>query len=97
MDGYSQITIHADHMGMTKFDHADHPGYVKVLGELQRWLAKWNAEKSKEAEQVRLFQAMLIGNLLSGPGRLRRAQRLSLCVYVLKVLYLVETKALTYF
>ncbi|KFZ07221.1 hypothetical protein V501_06676 [Pseudogymnoascus sp. VKM F-4519 (FW-2642)] len=29
--GYNSDTIHADHMGMTKFNNADDPGYRKIL------------------------------------------------------------------
>lgn len=52
MVGCAAIGIHADHIGMTKFGSDDSPGYVKILGELRRWMELWASEK-KEAEQVR--------------------------------------------
>lgn len=38
MDPYPAIGIHANHMDMTKFGGDDSPGFIKVLGVLQRWV-----------------------------------------------------------
>jgi hypothetical protein len=38
LDPYPAIGVHADHMGMTKFGGDDSTGYVRVLGELRRWV-----------------------------------------------------------
>lgn len=38
--GYDFATIHADHMGMTKFASRD-TGYKRVLGLLQNWIGEF--------------------------------------------------------
>jgi len=38
MDPYPAIGIHANHMDMTKFGGDDSAGYIKVLGELRRFV-----------------------------------------------------------
>jgi hypothetical protein len=38
MDPYPTIGIHENHMEMTKFGGKDNAGYIKVLGELKRYV-----------------------------------------------------------
>jgi len=38
MDPYPAISIHANHMDMTKFGGDDSAGYIKVLSELGRFI-----------------------------------------------------------
>lgn len=49
----TSIAIHANHMEMTKFGIDHSSGYVKILGELRRWMERWTSDKNKEMEQVR--------------------------------------------
>jgi hypothetical protein len=37
LPGYTAIGIHKDHREMVRFTGADDPGFISVLGELQRW------------------------------------------------------------
>ncbi|CAI4212452.1 unnamed protein product [Parascedosporium putredinis] len=38
MDPYNSIGIHANHMDLVRFGGDDSPGYIKVVGELRRWI-----------------------------------------------------------
>ncbi|KAI1423216.1 Alpha/Beta hydrolase protein [Xylaria sp. FL1777] len=38
LDGYLAIGIHADHWNIARFSSADDPGFIRVLGELRRWI-----------------------------------------------------------
>ena len=38
LPAYTSIGIHNNHMGMTKFEAEDDPGFKSVAGELQRWV-----------------------------------------------------------
>ena len=38
LPAYMSIGIHGDHMGMTKFETKDDPGFISVAGELRRWV-----------------------------------------------------------
>lgn len=37
LEGYTSITIHADHRDMVRFDSAEENGFKRLLGELIRW------------------------------------------------------------
>jgi hypothetical protein len=37
-EGYTAISIHANHRDMVKFATAEDDGFVMVLGELKRWV-----------------------------------------------------------
>jgi hypothetical protein len=50
LPGYIPIGIHSDHMGMTKFDRADDPGFVSVCGELRRWVRDVEVAKGQHAD-----------------------------------------------
>ncbi|KAE8450572.1 hypothetical protein EG329_006303 [Mollisiaceae sp. DMI_Dod_QoI] len=49
--GYESIGIHDDHSAMTKFGGDDSPGYKRVLGELQRWVANLQVKKAGETQK----------------------------------------------
>ncbi|KAJ9646982.1 hypothetical protein H2199_001968 [Coniosporium tulheliwenetii] len=51
MMGFTSVGTHANHMEMTKFGSDDSPGYVKILGELRRWIRSWTSERNEEVEQ----------------------------------------------
>ena len=36
LPAYMSIGIHGNHMGMTKFETKDDPGFISVAGELRR-------------------------------------------------------------
>ncbi|RFU24235.1 hypothetical protein B7463_g12105, partial [Scytalidium lignicola] len=38
LPGYVPIGIHSTHIGMTKFERGDDPGFTAVAGELRRWV-----------------------------------------------------------
>jgi len=38
LPAYMSIGIHGNHMGMTKFETKDDPGFISVAGELRRWV-----------------------------------------------------------
>lgn len=38
LSSYTSISVHENHMGMTKFDSEIHPGFVSVTGEIRRWI-----------------------------------------------------------
>jgi hypothetical protein len=38
LPGYIPIGIRSNHMDMTKFEHAEDPGFTAVAGELRRWV-----------------------------------------------------------
>ncbi|ERF73050.1 hypothetical protein EPUS_08614 [Endocarpon pusillum Z07020] len=38
LPAYVSIGIHSNHMGMTKFETEDDPGFISVTGELRRWV-----------------------------------------------------------
>ncbi|MCJ1379890.1 hypothetical protein MMC17_002993 [Xylographa soralifera] len=38
LDAYTNVSIHANHMEMTKFDSLEDPGFRLVAGQLQRWV-----------------------------------------------------------
>jgi hypothetical protein len=40
LEGYTSITIHADHKRMTKFASAEENGFKRLLGELVRWASE---------------------------------------------------------
>jgi hypothetical protein len=42
MDPYPAMSIHANHMDMTKFGGDDSAGYIKVLSELRRFVESAN-------------------------------------------------------
>lgn len=44
LPGYTSIGIHENHIGMTKFEIEDDPGYVSVVGELRRWVKELKLE-----------------------------------------------------
>lgn len=44
IDPYNSIGIHANHMDLVRFGSDDSPGYVKVVGELRRWIDAVKAE-----------------------------------------------------
>lgn len=46
LPGYTSIGIHNNHMGMTKFESKEDPGYVSILGELRRWVKGFKSEAS---------------------------------------------------
>jgi protein SERAC1 len=46
LPGYTPIGIHSNHMGITKFEDEDDPGFKSVVGELRRWV--------KELDQSRI-------------------------------------------
>ncbi|KAI9669728.1 MAG: hypothetical protein M1831_007424 [Alyxoria varia] len=48
--GYSFYGIRANHMDMTKFPNQDHPGYRKILGELERWTKEICQEKQTNSQ-----------------------------------------------
>lgn len=52
MDGYPAISIHANHMDMTKFGSDDSLGYIRVLGELRRWIEAATSKHDADAEEV---------------------------------------------
>ncbi|EON65773.1 hypothetical protein W97_05012 [Coniosporium apollinis CBS 100218] len=52
MDGYKAIPIHANHMDMTKFGSDDSLGYIRVLGELRRWIEAATSKRDADAEEV---------------------------------------------
>lgn len=52
LHGHTAISIHANHMEMARFGGDDSPGYVKILGELRRWIDRWVSEKPENAQQV---------------------------------------------
>jgi hypothetical protein len=39
-EGYSPMSIHANHMNMVRFRSASDSGYKRVLGELERWICE---------------------------------------------------------
>ncbi|KAJ9660138.1 hypothetical protein H2201_007045 [Coniosporium apollinis] len=51
MDGYPVISIHANHMDMTKFGSDDSLGYIRVLGELRRWIEAATSKLDADAEE----------------------------------------------
>lgn len=51
-DGYTSISIHANHTNMVKFGSADDNGFKRVLGELQRW-ARSEGVRSGRLEEKR--------------------------------------------
>ena len=63
MEGYTAISIHANHRDMVKFSSIEETGYKRLLGELTRWEARLeaaqnererllNESKGKELESV---------------------------------------------
>jgi protein SERAC1 len=44
---YTHIGIRDNHIGMTKFESTDDPGFMRVTGELQRWVKRLKAEPGK--------------------------------------------------
>lgn len=44
LPGYTQIGIHDNHMGMTKFENEKDAGYISILGELKRWAKELKSE-----------------------------------------------------
>ncbi|KAK5283029.1 hypothetical protein LTR16_005586, partial [Cryomyces antarcticus] len=46
--GYEAIGIHANHTDMTKFSANDSPGYIEVIGELQRWVKNLDSKKDEK-------------------------------------------------
>ncbi|KAF4627699.1 hypothetical protein G7Y89_g10454 [Cudoniella acicularis] len=62
LPGYTPIGIRSNHMDMTKFEHADDPGFTLVAGELRRWIKELTvpsntsapgAERSEQGKLVR--------------------------------------------
>jgi hypothetical protein len=48
LPGYIPIGIRNNHMDMTKFEHANDPGFVAVAGELRRWVKDLAAAQSAQ-------------------------------------------------
>lgn len=47
LPAYMSIGIHSNHMGMTKFETEDDPGFLSVTGELQRWVKELKTVSGK--------------------------------------------------
>ncbi|KAK9776057.1 putative DUF676 domain-containing protein [Seiridium cardinale] len=45
---YTAIGIHSDHREMVRFASQDDPGFISVVGELQRWISSWILGDVKE-------------------------------------------------
>lgn len=59
LPGYNHISIHADHRGMTKFATPSDPGFVSVVGELERWISEL-AGSSQDPSQLDDLEARCI-------------------------------------
>ena len=66
MEGYSQVSIHADHMSMTKFADDNAPGFKQVSGHIMRWCRKYRHEYTLSRAVSRSFAA---DNFSSQPQR----------------------------
>ena len=44
---YIHMGIRDNHIGMTKFKSVDDPGFVRVTGELQRWVKGLKAKPGR--------------------------------------------------
>lgn len=72
MAGYEPLTIHADHINMTKFkqDNPDDPGYKLVEGQLLTWLDSDDNSTQPSAAAVAReawAQAAANGSVTQGP------------------------------
>ncbi len=38
LSSYFSIGVHENHIGMTKYDSEEHPGFLSVTGEIRRWI-----------------------------------------------------------
>lgn len=47
-EGYSAISVHANHSEMVRFSSAEETGFKRLLGELTRWEAKVRYSASGE-------------------------------------------------
>ena len=47
MSGYTSISIHSNHMEMTKFQSSDDPGFESIAEELRRWVKKLQTTPGK--------------------------------------------------
>lgn len=54
MLGYEPISINEDHVNMTKFATSESPGYVSVLGELDRWVKNLDYKQSQASKPSKL-------------------------------------------
>ncbi|PKS08577.1 hypothetical protein jhhlp_004963 [Lomentospora prolificans] len=52
IDPYDSIGIHENHKDMVRFGGDDSPGYIKVVGELRRWIDALKQEAEAEAALV---------------------------------------------
>ncbi|KAI1260078.1 Alpha/Beta hydrolase protein [Xylariaceae sp. FL1019] len=52
LPGYPAIGIHQDHREMVRFATPHDPGYVSVVGELQRWVKKLQFPASREGDNL---------------------------------------------
>src|ERR1700761_5494066 len=53
LPAYSSVGIHADHIGMTKFEGKEDPGFVSVQAELLRIVRKVRAEPLEIANKLK--------------------------------------------
>ena len=44
LPSYPSIGIHSNHMDMTRFETKDDPGFVSVVGVLQRWVKELKSD-----------------------------------------------------
>lgn len=69
LSGYSNRSIHADHMGMTKFGGNRDPGYVAVSEQLWLWVHTLeDLEAKAQAASVRTQQQQQQRTIDSGGG-----------------------------
>jgi len=47
LNAYPHIGIHANHMAMARFSSDKDPGFISVVGELQRWIKSLDLLRSK--------------------------------------------------
>ncbi|KAF2804671.1 uncharacterized protein BDZ99DRAFT_525501 [Mytilinidion resinicola] len=52
LDRYTQIAIHADHKGMTKFGHRNDNDYQRVLQELKEWVKDTTVKSGAESPKA---------------------------------------------
>ncbi|KAH0538139.1 hypothetical protein FGG08_005247 [Glutinoglossum americanum] len=48
ISGYPQMSIHANHIGMTKFKNSDDTGYTRIIGTIERWLGPLKAQAGQD-------------------------------------------------
>lgn len=69
LEGYTSISIHANHRDMVKFGSAESSGFLRLLGELSRWKLqlRYSRSPTRIIERIKLMPMVVRRRMWSPP------------------------------